>query len=90
VFPKKSDNEQTIPNSMPAAPDHDSRSHAKRQPLLSLQEVCKTYLDGNVKALKNICMQIQSGEFVSIMGPSGCGKSTLLHMLGALDRPTSG
>ncbi len=59
-------------------------------PLILLKDVSKTYLDGDVHALKSICMQIEPGEFMCIMGPSGCGKSTLLHMLGALDRPTSG
>ncbi len=58
--------------------------------LVSLQEVTKTYSDGNVQALRGVSLDIRSGEFVSIVGPSGCGKSTLLNMLGALDRPTSG
>ncbi len=57
---------------------------------IELQQVSKTYSDGNVKALQAISLGIQDGEFVSIMGPSGCGKSTLLNMLGALDRPTEG
>lgn len=63
---------------------------SKGSTLLSLKDVCKTYADGNVKALRNVSLEISSGEFVSVMGPSGCGKSTLLNMLGALDRPTSG
>lgn len=54
--------------------------------------LCKTYKLGTVEVdvLKNIDLQINQGEFVSIMGPSGSGKSTLLYLIGGLDRPSSG
>ncbi len=67
-----------------------TESSQSQETLVSLRNVCKTYRDGNVQALKDVSLDIAAGEFVSIMGPSGCGKSTLLNMLGALDRPTGG
>jgi ABC-type antimicrobial peptide transport system, ATPase component len=55
-------------------------------------DLCKSYGSGDtrVDALKNVDISINQGEFVAVVGPSGSGKSTLLHLLGGVDRPTSG
>ena len=58
--------------------------------LLRAESLVKTYPDGDVRALRGISLAIAEREFVAITGPSGCGKSTLLHILGGLDRPSSG
>lgn len=60
--------------------------------ILRCENLCKTYgeKDTCVKALDNISFTVEKGEFVSIVGPSGSGKSTLLHILGGVDKPTSG
>ncbi len=60
--------------------------------ILTSTNLCKRYGSGEneVKALDNVSIDINDGEFVSIIGTSGSGKSTLLNMLGGLDRPTSG
>lgn len=60
--------------------------------ILKVQDLCKTYNTGGVpvKALDHINFSVNKGEFVAIVGASGSGKSTLLHILGGVDRPTSG
>lgn len=61
-------------------------------PLIQFRNISKLYGTGNteVRALWNVDMTINSGEYCSIMGPSGSGKSTAMNMIGCLDQPTSG
>ena len=63
-----------------------------REPLIQVRDLKKDYKNDEVvtSVLHGISFDIRQGEFVSIMGPSGSGKSTLMHILGFLDRPTSG
>ena len=60
--------------------------------LLNIQNLCKTYGKGEneVKALDGVTFTVPKGQMTAVIGPSGSGKSTLLHILGGVDRPTSG
>ena len=60
--------------------------------ILELNNICKVFGQGELgfRALKDVCFQMEKGEYIAIMGPSGSGKSTLLNIIGCLDRPTSG
>ncbi len=60
--------------------------------ILSMRDICKSYFLGEeeVRALIDVDLQIETGEFISVLGPSGSGKTTLMNIIGCLDVPSSG
>ena len=63
---------------------------SERVPVVSLRDVRKQFGRGGVVALEGIDLEVEAGEFISLIGPSGCGKSTLLRVVGDLTDPTAG
>ena len=62
------------------------------RPFFQMTDICKAYWMGDEwqPVLRNVCLSIEQGEFISVLGPSGSGKSTLMNITGCLDTPTSG
>jgi putative ABC transport system ATP-binding protein len=75
--------------SLPAIGEAGSAHPMAVAPVLRLRDVFKVY-PGPVNVLRGVSLDVAEGEFAAIVGPSGSGKSTLLHIMGTLDRPTSG
>jgi len=95
VPPENDELPEPMKNGKKASVDAGLRQPAQpaRKESISLSGVFRSYADSRgsfTRALQNIDLEIEQGEFVCIVGPSGCGKSTLLHLLAGLDRPTTG
>ncbi len=72
--------------------DDGSRNEAPVNPIVMVEDICKSYRRGsqNILVLQNIHLTIGTGSFVALMGPSGSGKTTLLNLIAGIDRPDQG
>jgi putative ABC transport system ATP-binding protein len=73
-------------------PQNPAGATGQRASIVSLRDVHRDYTVGaeRVHALQGVSLEVERGDYVSIVGPSGCGKSTLLNLVGVIDQPTSG
>ena len=81
----------TVPVAAPPGTTLERGHGGDKRPVLELEGVTKSYpSEPPVEALRGVSLRVDDGELLAILGPSGSGKSTLLHIIGTLDRPTTG